>query len=116
MPGQSPEQARSYGPKLEFELGDRLRRRWQCGTIQLDFVLPERFELSYDDSSGARVRPAMLHRAMLGSLERFLGILLEHHEGRLPAWLLPQVRVRRQCTPSNAATQKKSCCACGSTG
>jgi threonyl-tRNA synthetase len=83
-----------YGPKLEFELGDRLGRRWQCGTIQLDFVLPERFELGYDDRSGARVRPAMLHRAMLGSLERFLGILLEHHEGRLPAWLAPeQVRL-----------------------
>ncbi len=83
-----------YGPKLEFELGDRLGRRWQCGTIQLDFVLPERFELAYDDGSGARVRPAMLHRAMLGSLERFLGILLEHHAGRLPAWLSPeQVRI-----------------------
>ena len=83
-----------YGPKLEFELGDRHGRRWQCGTIQLDFVLPERFELSYDDATGARVRPAMLHRAMLGSLERFLGILLEHHEGRVPAWLAPeQVRV-----------------------
>lgn len=83
-----------YGPKLEFELGDRHGRRWQCGTIQLDFVLPERFELSYDDRSGARARPAMLHRAMVGSLERFLGILLEHHDGRLPAWLSPeQVRV-----------------------
>ncbi len=83
-----------YGPKLEFELGDRLGRRWQCGTIQLDFVLPERFDLSYDDRSGARVRPAMLHRAMVGSLERFLGILLEQHQGRLPSWLAPeQVRV-----------------------
>lgn len=83
-----------YGPKLEFELGDRHGRRWQCGTIQLDFVLPERFELWYDDSSGSRVRPAMLHRAMVGSLERFLGILLEHHEGRVPAWLAAeQVRV-----------------------
>src|SRR6187402_1164049 len=83
-----------YGPKLEFELGDRHGRRWQCGTIQLDFVLPERFELYYDDSSGARVRPAMLHRAMLGSLERFLGILLEHHEGRVPAWLAgEQIRI-----------------------
>ena len=89
-----PGEGAFYGPKLEFELGDHHGRRWQCGTIQLDFVLPERFELSYDDSSGARVRPAMLHRAMLGSLERFLGILLEHHEGRLPAWLAPeQVRV-----------------------
>ena len=89
-----PGEGAFYGPKLEFELGDRHGRRWQCGTIQLDFVLPERFELWYDDSSGARARPAMLHRAMVGSLERFLGILLEHHEGRLPAWLAPeQVRV-----------------------
>lgn len=89
-----PGEGAFYGPKLEFELGDQHGRRWQCGTIQLDFVLPERFELSYDDSSGARARPAMLHRAMVGSLERFLGILLEHYEGRLPAWLAPeQVRV-----------------------
>jgi len=89
-----PGEGAFYGPKLEFELCDRYGRHWQCGTIQLDFVLPERFELSYDDGSGARARPAMLHRAMLGSLERFLGILLEHHEGRLPAWLAPeQVRV-----------------------
>ncbi len=89
-----PGEGAFYGPKLEFELGDRHGRRWQCGTIQLDFVLPERFELAYDDRAGERVRPAMLHRAMVGSLERFLGILLEHHEGRLPAWLSPeQVRV-----------------------
>jgi threonyl-tRNA synthetase len=89
-----PGEGAFYGPKLEFELQDRLGRSWQCGTIQLDFVLPERFELSYDDSSGKRVRPAMLHRAMLGSLERFLGILLEHHGGRVPGWLAPeQVRV-----------------------
>lgn len=89
-----PGEGAFYGPKLEFELGDRHGRSWQCGTIQLDFVLPERFELAYDDSSGARERPAMLHRAMVGSLERFLGILLEHHDGRLPAWLAPeQLRV-----------------------
>jgi len=89
-----PGEGAFYGPKLEFELGDRHGRRWQCGTIQLDFVLPERFELTYDDESGGRSRPAMLHRAMVGSLERFLGILLEHHEGRLPAWLAPeQVRI-----------------------
>ncbi len=89
-----PGEGAFYGPKLEFELRDRHGRAWQCGTIQLDFVLPERFELSYDDGSGKRVRPAMLHRAMLGSLERFLGILLEHHAGRVPAWLAPeQVRV-----------------------
>jgi threonyl-tRNA synthetase len=78
-----------YGPKLEFALPDRLGRRWQCGTIQLDLVLPERFDIEYVAASGARHRPLMLHRATLGSLERFLGIVLEHHEGRLPAWLAP---------------------------
>jgi len=89
-----PGEGAFYGPKLEFELSDRLGRSWQCGTIQLDFVLPERFDLSYDDELGKRRRPAMLHRAMLGSLERFLGILLEQHDGRVPDWLAPeQVRV-----------------------
>lgn len=79
-----------YGPKLEFVLKDRLGRDWQCGTIQLDLVLPERFDLSYVDASGQKRRPMMLHRAMLGSLERFIAILLEHHEGSLPAWLAPE--------------------------
>lgn len=78
-----------YGPKLEFALPDRLGRRWQCGTIQLDLVLPERFDVSYVDASGQRRRPLMLHRATLGSLERFLGIVLEQHAGKLPAWLAP---------------------------
>lgn len=78
-----------YGPKLEFALPDRLGRSWQCGTIQLDLVLPERFDVEFVDASGARCRPLMLHRATLGSLERFLGIVLEEHEGRLPAWLAP---------------------------
>jgi threonyl-tRNA synthetase len=79
-----------YGPKLEFALPDRLGRRWQCGTIQLDLVLPERFDVSYVDSSGQRRRPFMLHRATLGSLERFLGVVLEQHAGVLPAWLVPE--------------------------
>lgn len=79
-----------YGPKLEFSLQDSAGRRWQCGTIQLDLVLPERFDVSYVEASGARERPAMLHRAVLGSLERFLGVLLEHHHGRVPAWLAPE--------------------------
>lgn len=78
-----------YGPKLEFSLRDRQGRYWQCGTIQLDLVLPERFELGYVGEDGARHRPVMLHRALLGSLERFLGVLLEHGEGRLPLWLAP---------------------------
>ncbi|QSQ16865.1 threonine--tRNA ligase [Myxococcus landrumensis] len=85
-----PGQGAFYGPKLEFVLKDRLGREWQCGTIQLDLVLPERFDLRYQDASGARVRPVMLHRALLGSLERFIGVLLEHHGGSLPAWLAPE--------------------------
>ncbi|MCY1015559.1 threonine--tRNA ligase [Pyxidicoccus sp. MSG2] len=85
-----PGQGAFYGPKLEFVLKDRLGRAWQCGTIQLDRVLPERFDLRYVDASGARVRPVMLHRALLGSLERFIGVLLEHHGGALPAWLAPE--------------------------
>ena len=78
-----------YGPKLEFSLRDRLGRAWQCGTIQLDFVLPARFGLHYVDEAGQRRRPAMLHRALYGSLERFLAVVLEHHAGVLPAWLAP---------------------------
>ncbi len=83
-----------YGPKLEIALSDRSGRSWQCGTIQADFFLPERFDVSYVGADGEKKRPAMLHRALYGSLERFLGVLLEHHRGRLPAWLSPeQVRV-----------------------
>ena len=79
-----------YGPKLEFGLRDRQGRPWQCGTIQLDLVMPERFGVHFVGRSGARETPAMLHRAVLGSLERFLGVLLEHHQGALPAWLAPE--------------------------
>jgi threonyl-tRNA synthetase len=88
-----PGQGAFYGPKLEFSLKDRLGRAWQCGTIQLDFVLPERFDLAYVDSSGGRRRPAMLHRALFGSVERFLGVLLEHYSGALPPWLAPEQTV-----------------------
>lgn len=87
---RQPGQGAFYGPKLEFALRDRRGRLWQCGTIQLDLVLPERFDVHYVDASGARRRPAMLHRALLGSLERFLAILLEHHRGALPPWLAPE--------------------------
>jgi threonyl-tRNA synthetase len=85
-----PGQGAFYGPKLEFSLKDRLSRSWQCGTIQLDFILPERFDLAYVDSGGVRQRPAMLHRALFGSIERALGMLLEHHAGALPPWLAPE--------------------------
>jgi threonyl-tRNA synthetase len=88
-PVHVPKGGAFYGPKLEFALPDRLGRRWQCGTIQLDLVLPERFDVEYVDASGGRARPLMLHRATLGSLERFLGVVLEQHEGQLPAWLAP---------------------------
>lgn len=88
-----PGEGAFYGPKIELALEDRLGRAWQCGTIQLDLVLPARFGVWYADEDGARRVPAMLHRAMLGSLERFLGVLLEHHEGRLPPWLAPEQAV-----------------------
>ncbi len=85
-----PGEGAFYGPKLEFALRDRLGRAWQCGTIQVDLVLPGRFELGFADGAGGRNRPVVLHRALVGSLERFLGILLEHHRGHLPAWLAPE--------------------------
>jgi len=85
-----PGEGAFYGPKLEFALRDRLGRAWQCGTIQVDLVLPGRFELGFADGAGGRHRPVVLHRALVGSLERFLGILLEHHRGQLPAWLAPE--------------------------
>jgi threonyl-tRNA synthetase len=85
-----PGEGAFYGPKLEFVLRDRLGRAWQCGTIQVDLVLPERFDLGFPDGAGGRRRPVVLHRALVGSLERFLGILLEHHRGRLPPWLAPE--------------------------
>ena len=79
-----------YGPKLEYTLKDALGRQWQCGTIQVDFSLPERLDAEYVAEDGARHRPVMLHRAILGSLERFIGILIEEHAGALPTWLAPQ--------------------------
>jgi len=84
-----PQAGAFYGPKLEFALPDRLGRSWQCGTIQLDLVLPERFDVEYVAAGGSKHRPLMLHRATLGSLERFLGIVLEQGRGHLPAWLAP---------------------------
>lgn len=78
-----------YGPKIDFHLKDTLGRRWQCGTIQLDFTMPECFDLSYIGEDGMKHRPVMLHRTILGSVERFLGILIEHTAGALPVWLSP---------------------------
>ncbi|WP_370152483.1 threonine--tRNA ligase [Ferrovibrio sp.] len=79
-----------YGPKLEFHLRDSHGRAWQCGTAQLDFVLPERLDASYVGSDSRRHRPVLIHHAVLGSLERFIGMLLEHHRGTLPLWLAPE--------------------------
>ena len=79
-----------YGPKLDFHLIDSLGREWQCGTIQLDMNLPERFDLTYVDSDGTKKRPIMLHRVIYGSIERFIGILIEHFAGAFPLWLAPK--------------------------
>lgn len=79
-----------YGPKIDYHIRDAIGRTWQCGTIQLDMALPERFELEYTAKDGSRQRPVMLHRALYGSLERFFGILIEHFSGRFPMWLSPR--------------------------
>lgn len=78
-----------YGPKLDVIINDSLNRKWQCGTIQVDFMLPERFQLEYTDSDGAKKRPVLIHRAPLGSLERWVAILIEHYSGNFPLWLSP---------------------------
>ncbi len=85
----NPGEGAFYGPKLEFVLRDAIGRDWQCGTLQVDFVLPERLDAEYVAEDGARHRPVMLHRAILGSFERFLGILIEQYAGRFPLWLAP---------------------------
>jgi len=82
-----------YGPKIDFKLKDALKRKWQCATIQCDFTLPERFELSYIGADGEKHRPVMLHRVILGAVERFMGVLIEHYAGAFPVWLSPV-----QCT------------------
>jgi threonyl-tRNA synthetase len=84
-----PGEGAFYGPKLEFHLTDAIGRTWQCGTLQLDYVMPERLDASFIGEDGNRHRPVMLHRAVLGTFERFLGILIEHHAGRFPLWLAP---------------------------
>ena len=85
----NPGEGAFYGPKLEFVLRDAIGRDWQCGTLQVDLNLPERFDIAYINEASDRVRPVMLHRALFGSLERFIGILIEHHAGTFPTWLAP---------------------------
>lgn len=100
-----------YGPKIDFHIRDAIGRTWQLGTIQLDMALPERFELEYTDEDGSRKRPVMIHRALLGSVERFFGILIEHFAGRFPFWISPrQIRIitvadRHQEAAEKVATQ-----------
>ncbi len=89
----NPGEGAFYGPKLEFVLTDAIGRDWQCGTLQVDFVLPERLDATYVGQDGAKHRPVMLHRAILGSFERFIGILIEDSAGRLPLWLAPRQAV-----------------------
>ena len=96
-----------YGPKLDFHLADSLGRTWQCGTIQLDMQLPERFELEYTGADGEKHRPVMIHRVVLGSIERFIGIITEHYAGAFPVWLAPvQVRVLTITDRANEAAEK----------
>ena len=97
-----PGEGAFYGPKLEFVLRDAIGRDWQCGTLQVDMSLPERFDLTYVSEDNNRKRPVMLHRALFGSLERFTGILIEHYEGRFPLWLSPVQAVVMNITDKQA--------------
>ena len=97
-----------YGPKIDFHLEDSIGRTWQCGTIQLDMQMPERFDLEYIDKDGTKKRPVMIHRVCFGSIERFIGILIEHFAGMFPTWLAPvQVKV---CLLYTSLYEKKICC------
>jgi threonyl-tRNA synthetase len=110
----NPGEGAFYGPKIEFQILDALKRPWQLGTLQVDYMLPERFDLNYTQADGSEGRPIMLHRAILGSLERFMGILVEHTAGAFPAWLAPvQVAVlpitdRAHAFSTEAAAQAKA--------
>jgi len=105
-----------YGPKIELLLRDRRGRAWQCGTLQIDFVMPERFDLRYVDSGGERRHVAILHRALFGSLERFLGMLLEHHGADLPAWLAPEQVAVVPVAAAHAAPAADACRALAAAG
>ena len=102
-----PGEGAFYGPKLEFVLRDAIGRDWQCGTLQVDMNLPERFDISFVGEDGERHRPVMLHRALFGSLERFFGILVEHYEGRFPPWLAPVQAVVMNITDKQASYVEK---------
>jgi threonyl-tRNA synthetase len=102
-----PGEGAFYGPKIEFALTDCLAREWQCGTIQLDFSMPGRLGAQYVDKNGDRQTPVMIHRAILGSLERFIGILIEEHAGAFPTWLAPTQAVLLNITDNQAEYIKK---------
>lgn len=105
----NPGEGAFYGPKLEFVLRDAIGRDWQCGTLQVDFVLPERLDANYIGSDGEKHRPVMLHRAILGSIERFFGILIENYAGKLPLWLAPTQVVVATVVESANAYAKEVC-------
>jgi threonyl-tRNA synthetase len=96
-----------YGPKIDIKIRDSLNRTWQCTTVQVDFNLPERFNVEYVDSDDQRIQPFMIHRALLGSMERFFGVLLEHHAGALPMWLAPMQAVVLPVTPDQNEYARK---------
>ena len=112
----APGEGAFYGPKLEFHLRDAIGRTWQCGTLQLDFNLPERLDASYVGEDGAKHRPVMLHRAVLGSFERFIGILIEHYAGALPLWLAPVQVVVATITSDADAYAEDVAAACRAAG
>tara|TARA_B100000446_G_scaffold62951_1_gene59504 strand:- start:2033 stop:2623 length:591 start_codon:yes stop_codon:yes gene_type:complete len=102
-----PGEGAFYGPKIEFSLKDCLGRVWQCGTIQVDFSMPGRLDAQYVAEDGSRQTPVMLHRAILGSFERFIGILIENYEGAFPAWLAPEQAVIMNITDNQAEFVQK---------
>ena len=112
----NPGEGAFYGPKLEFVLKDAIGRDWQCGTFQVDFVLPERLDASYIGEDGEKHRPVMLHRAILGSFERFLGILIENYAGRFPLWLAPVQTVVATITSDADAYAETVAAACRKAG
>jgi threonyl-tRNA synthetase len=112
----APGEGAFYGPKLEFHLRDALGREWQCGTLQLDFMMPARLGAAYVGEDGGRHVPVMLHRAILGSMERFIGILIEHYAGRFPLWLAPVQAVTASITEDAAAYAREVAAKCIAAG
>jgi threonyl-tRNA synthetase len=112
----NPGEGAFYGPKLEFHLRDALGRQWQCGTLQLDFNMPGRLGATYVGEDGGRHTPVMLHRAILGSMERFIAILIEHYAGRFPLWLAPVQLVVATITSEAAAYAEEVARECGAAG